>query len=499
MANINLEELYEEKEFFIEEQDLRILKGILCDKDAAKEFVNFHDESIFIGDSRKVAKEIINYIKYYKTPPTKRILLEEAEKNFELKEAIEYLYEEMDKIHFNKDEFKYDLEKLKNKKIKDIVGSLKDKINDIDLDDGVDWESTTVQFRRYIDDVDSIRKERRKVYTQKTLKEYMPEFREDFARKVKDPELSKGVLTGYSYLDYITNGLFPSQMLIIAGATGGGKSVMLNNMALQMWRQKNTIYTPQDELTEGHDILYFSLEMPFELCVRRSMACLSDLSIYSIRDCRISSDKIGQLDKAAKFIRRFPSEFEVVDIPRGVTVEQIEARYLESIAAGRNPEVIVVDYLGLMGTTEFIEDDWLKLDVIAGQLHEFARVYNVIVLTAVQLNRPQAKTKDSADSIGLHRIGRSSHIMHHANIGIQLESRKDEYTFSDLIYHVIKHRDGELGKHVLHKKFQNAILQDMDEPYQPPDDGDFGIVAANDEDLSALLDKIGWNEYKEEL
>jgi replicative DNA helicase len=223
-------------------------------------------------------------------------------------------------------------------------------------------------------------------------------------------------------LDYVTGGLQPAEMVIIGAETGGGKSMFLNNIAVQMWMQKNTIFTDPENYTKGCNIQYFSLEMPFRACFRRTVARLSDLPVYGIRDAKIANDKLDNLSKALKFTKKYPFEFEIVDIPRGATVDQIEERYLEAVDQGRAPDVIIVDYLGLMDAPGVGDEDWLKLGVISGRLHEFARMYDVIVLTAVQLNRaPNKMHLDSSELIGLHRIGRSALIMTHANIGIQIE------------------------------------------------------------------------------
>ena len=143
-----------------------------------------------------------------------------------------------------------------------------------------------------------------------------------------------------------------------------------------------------------------------------------------------------------------------------------------------------------MEDKDAIGDDWLKLGYIAGKLHEFARTYGVVICTAVQLNRP--KGKDTSDIIGLHRIGRSSLIMHHATVGIQIETRHGEEGFDDMIYHIIKNRNGECGKHLLRKDFSCATLVDY-EPYRPKiSDSEFGSVNLINEDISVQLEKLGW-------
>jgi replicative DNA helicase len=328
------------------------------------------------------------------------------------------------------------------------------------------------------------------------MREFAGDFKSEFLRKREDPEISRGVQTGYSYLDYVTGGLQPAELVIIGAETGAGKSMLLNNMAVQMWMQKNTIYTDPENYTKGCNVLYFSLEMPFRACYRRTIARVADLPVYGIRDATITNDKLESLSKALRFTKKYPNDFEIVDIPRGATIDQIEERYLAAVDQGRAPDVIVVDYLGLMDDPDAGEEDWLKLGLISGRLHEFARMYDVIVLTAVQLNRPTSKTHaDSSELIGLHRIGRSALIMTHANIGIQIETRKDENTYSDLIYHIIKNRDGELGKHILSKKFQNATIKDICQ-YIPPTSDDGSVVLGDNsvEDLTELLDSIGWND-----
>lgn len=271
-------------------------------------------------------------------------------------------------------------------------------------------------------------------------------------------------------------------------------SMFLNNMAIQMWMQQNTIYTDSENFGKGYNCLYFSLEMPYEACARRTMSRLADVPIYGLRDCKLNQLQADSLSQAVRFIDRYPYEFQIIDVPRGASVEEIERRYQEACDSFQ-PDFVVVDYLGLLEDREFSGDDWLKLGYIAGKVHEFGRVHNIATLTAVQLNRPQNKgKKDSSDLIGLHRIGRSSLIMHHANIGIQIETRKNEYRYSDLIYHIIKNRDGELGRHVLKKNFKNASISEMEEPYRPENfengpAGDNGAI-----DISDYLKKIGWHE-----
>lgn len=131
------------------------------------------------------------------------------------------------------------------------------------------------------------------------------------------------------------------------------------------------------------------------------------------------------------------------------------------------------------------DDDWLKLGKIAGKVHELARVHNTIVLSAVQLNRSKASSKDTEDRIGMHRIGRSALIMTHANIGIQIETRPNEKNYPDMYYHLIKNRDGEQGKGKLIKNLSCGTLLDDEIKVE---DEDVGYDFTDVDDISEKIE-----------
>ena len=485
---MNLDELYDD--FILEDQDLRILKVFMSNKIINRDFRTSYDYSVFCGDAQDFAKLALSYSKSYDALPSRRTLCEISPNQ---KDFINFVCDKLDNLDINENDFEYDLKKIKDRYTKNRAISLRESLKNLSESDKLDSELQII--RREFDKISSIRTGKKKAYNQLTLKEYVPTFKTDYAIKSKDDKLGQGILTGYSFLDYVKNGMYPAELLIIGGETGSGKSILLNNMAIQMWMQNNSIYTEND-FSKGCNVLYFSLEMPYEMCFRRTMARLADVPIYGLRDCKLNLEQIDRINQATNFISKFPYEFEIVDIPRGATVNEIENRYLEALSKGYRPDVVVVDYLGLMEDNEIAGEDWLKLGGIAGKLHEFGRIYETVVLTAVQLNRaPRTSNKDSSELVGMHRIGRSSLIMTHANVGIQLETRKDEHTYSDFIYHIIKNRDGEIGKHSLLKNFPNgSIIENPESSFfksGPDDVGTFTSINDNN-NISQYLKNIGW-------
>jgi replicative DNA helicase len=468
------------------ELDIAVLKVILDNKKYALEFSSECEERVFTNDLWRFGKLVIDYIKVYKEVPTRKVLKDVyAKNNDSLGKYIDQTCDEIDKSALNDREFKHNLNLLKERYAKSLIEGLR----------GEDLSSTDVKksiqsIQNVVERVRGLYKN--KVYDQKTLKDSIPEFQTRLRAKITDPNFGRGILTGYNFIDYQTNGLRPAELFLVAGESGSGKSMLLMNMAIQMWLQSNKpefipktmkgnpAYVPA-EYKKGCNVLYFSLEMPYEQCLNRVLSRVADVPYKSIRDGTVREDNFAKLQQGLKFVKDYPFEFEIVDIPRGATAEQLELIFNDT-KLKFTPDVVVVDYLGLM-EYEGEMDDWLKLGKISEKLHEFARIFNVCVLSAVQLNR-MAKSKDAGqEAIGQHRIGRSALIIQNANIAMQIEKRLDEGMHNDMLVHFIKNRDGEMVKGRLLKNFANCALLN-----------DYGAdIVGNDnsEDISDRLKQLG--------
>ena len=210
----------------VEDQDLRLLKAIVSDDKAARTLSSTYDDGLFLGDAKKFADEALGFYKSYNVVPTKRVMLDNAQGKDFFDQFTE-IWERLDNIEYDKSEFSYDLDKVKDRFTRHEIIDLRDKLDETDLSDKK-LERVLQNIRSKVDRTEKIRKGNALTYTQKTLKEYMPEFRDNFVLKSKNPDLGKGVLTGYSYIDFVTNGMSPSDMMIIGAQTGGGKALPLD-------------------------------------------------------------------------------------------------------------------------------------------------------------------------------------------------------------------------------------------------------------------------------
>jgi len=467
--------------YLVDDQDLRIIKNILEDKSSASEFARSFDESMFVGSSKKIMRDILSYISVYKTPPTKRVLLDSVEKDNSLFNEYSYVLSCLDNIEVHPNEFKYDLDKVCNRHKEYATLNFKKSIQS--LKDPTQVQEVARSYNKELEKASY----KKQTHIQKPISKFLDEFKKDYNSKFHNKDQAQGILTQYKYLDYITNGLQPAEMVIVGGETGAGKSQLLNNLAVQLWMQGNTV-NDRESFKKGYNVLYFSLEMPYKQCFNRTVSRISQLELYGIRDANLSPVEVQDLYKACEFIEAYPYQFEIVDIPRGVTVEDIEERYLEA-KEKFNPDIIVVDYLGLLEDKDAPGDDWLKLGYIAGKLHELSRVYGVSMLTAVQLNR---LAKNSDNRIGLHRFGRSSLIATHATLCLQIETRPDEHQFGDMVVHIIKNRNGALGHFSLKRDFSRSLLLDYDEIFLPSGKEPKVLLPSDVSDVSKLLEKYNW-------
>jgi replicative DNA helicase len=449
----------------IDELDLKILKTLLTHNVHGLEFAYNLNASLFSPETKSFAKIVLDYIKSFKSVPTRRTLLDRHNGNVLRTNEINQIWDRIDSFEYDLNEYTYDLEKLKKRFQAITVNTLKDQLA---KEQDIDPEATLKNVLLTVQQTNVIKAGR--AYTQKIVGDYLEEFSDRYEGRKENPENKPSVQTGFSLIDYVTGGLVPTDLFIVGAESGAGKSFWLNNMAINMWLQTNTINTHPDNFAKGHNILYFSLEMPYEDCFIRFMSRLANVPQRELYSSTLTDEQSQRVARAHEFIKQYQKAgyyFGIVDIPRNATIEELELRYNDALLTYR-PDIVVVDYLGLMHIHGFAgEADWLKQGAISASLHEFSRAYDIIMLTAAQLTDiKRGSTSDKSEEtkrVGMHRMGRSSMIMHNVTLGVQIETRPSEMGYPDLRYHIIKNRRGPLGQGNLIKNFAHASLIDV--PY----------------------------------
>lgn len=458
--------------------DLIILKNIISNKKYALDFVSEHDSKLFSADVWNFANLIIGYLKTYKELPTLRVITEKLSKgnNDKLIENTKKIWEQLDHIKYDDKEYYYDLEKLKQRFAEKQIHTMKENLFKYDLET-MNISKIVGEMQKVIQNISTL--SQKKSYEERSIKDYLPQFVENFNSKKENPDFDAGIKTKYSFFDYATNGVKPADFILIAGESGFGKSLLLNNIAVQMWMQDNSV--KNTNFTFGKDIIYFSLEMPYEDCFNRILSRLSGVPSRRIEKCKLTKEEFSKVKDVLDFIKNYPYQFKIVDIADAC------ANDLEAILVDSDKEFdsIFIDYLGIMKPNkDNDEQDWLKQGKISYEIRSIARRYKKPIFSAVQLNRKNP-SKESSENIGLNRLARSGTIATHATHVIQIENRPNEEQYDNFIYHFIKNRKGPKGKGTLLKNLSCVSLIDKNTSGE-----EYNDYFPDHDDISEELEKL---------
>jgi len=272
----------------------------------------------------------------------------------------------------------------------------------------------------------------------------------DELEKLMTPGQKLGVETGFKAFDYMTGGLRPGQLTIVAGRPAMGKSAFMLNMCENMVRR-------------GVPALYFSLEMPANELATRVVLSRADTNIEVIRN--------GFLDHASKLrimdaSTEFSSEPLYVDDRGGLTMLDIRGR--ARLAVRRwGVKIIFVDYLQLVSHTG-AQSRENEVGFVSRGLKAMAMELGVPVVAAAQVNR---KAEDRSDNRPkMSDLRESGSIEQDADLVCLLHrpcyyaaDQEAEPDPQDAELHIAKHRAGATGKVNLVwrprlTRFENAAL-----------------------------------------
>ena len=467
------------------ELDLTILKTLITNKKYALDFVNECDPKLFSSEMWNFANLVVSYIRTYKELPTLRVMEEKLTRgnNDALVAHVRKTWAQLDKINARDAEYSFELENLKKRYAEKQVASLRENLvkheaGTMDITKAIGEMQKAMQSIKSINEV--------KAYERKSAKAAVNSFKEKFNAKRANPKLDAGLMTGYSFFDEATNGIRAADFILIAGESGFGKSLLLQNMAVQIWMQKNTIDMCSN-FTEGKNIVYFSLEMPYDDCFTRLLSRLSGVPSRKIDTPHlIDAEELKKIKQALNFIKEYPYEFEIIDIV-DASANDIDL-ILNDITF--SIDALFIDYIGIMKPNEAGEEaDWQKQSTIAYQTRAIARHRSLSIFSAIQLNR-KGQGKDSSETIGLHRLARSAGIATHATHILQIENRAQEEGYPDLMIHWIKNRKGPKIKGRLIKNLACATLVNDVKKDEEPNVDFYNYKSRDVEDISGQTDLL---------
>ena len=207
----------------------------------------------------------------------------------------------------------------------------------------------------------------------------------------RDGHLS-GMATGLSDLDRLMGGLQPSDLVILAGRPGMGKSALASNIAFNIARHWEGEVQPDGSMktVNGGIVGFFSLEMSAEQLATRIVAEQSGVSSANIRRGRIDEREFERIVEAAREIQKVPL---YLDETGGLTIAQLAAR-ARRLKRQRGLDLLVVDYIQLLQSSSRRSDNRVQeVTEITNNLKALAKELNVPILALSQLSR-QVENRD---------------------------------------------------------------------------------------------------------
>jgi replicative DNA helicase len=180
-----------------------------------------------------------------------------------------------------------------------------------------------------------------------------------------------GVPTGYHDLDQLTAGLQPSDLIIVAGRPGMGKTSFVLNIAQYA------------AVEAGIPVAFFSLEMSKEQLVMRLLCAEARIDSHRLRRGMLRDSDWPKLTRAAGTLAEAPI---YIDDTPGITTLDLRAksRRLKSEA---NLGLVIVDYLQLMRGRGSYDVREQEISEISRSLKGLAKELSVPVVALSQLNR----------------------------------------------------------------------------------------------------------------
>ena len=203
-----------------------------------------------------------------------------------------------------------------------------------------------------------------------------------------------GVTTGLDGLNTRTGGLHHSDLTILAGRPGMGKTALATNIAFNA--AQRYIRDIEDgiagEKSAGAAVAFFSLEMSADQLATRILAEQSGIPSENLRMGKISQQDFRNLARAAAELESLPL---YIDDTAGLTIAALRTR-ARRLKRQKGIGMIVVDYLQLLqGTGRNSNENRVnEISEISRGLKTLAKELNVPVLALSQLSRAVEQRED---------------------------------------------------------------------------------------------------------
>ncbi|MCA1438979.1 replicative DNA helicase [Ensifer sp. IC4062] len=210
--------------------------------------------------------------------------------------------------------------------------------------------------------------------------------------KDRDGHLS-GISTGIHSLDGKMGGLQRSDLIILAGRPGMGKTSLATNIAYNIAAAYEPEVQPDGSFKakNGGVVGFYSLEMSSEQLATRIISEQTEVSSSKIRRGDISEADFEKLVACSMMMQKVPL---YIDQTGGISIAQLAAR-ARRLKRQRGLDVLVVDYVQLMTGSKKAGDNRVQeITEITTGLKALGKELNVPIIALSQLSRAVESRED---------------------------------------------------------------------------------------------------------
>lgn len=254
-----------------------------------------------------------------------------------------------------------------------------------------------------------------------------------------------GVPTGLANLDAITGGLQPSDLILIGGRPGLGKTSLALNLV------------EHAALVHGKTCAVFSMEMSEMQIVQRLISLGSEIDGNRLRRGRLDIPELQSISAASA---RLQQAAIYIEESSRLTVMDILAKS-RRLQAERGLDLLVIDYLQLIEGAADDENRVVEVGNISRSLKAIARELQIPVVALSQLSR-QIETRQTEPM--LSDLRESGSLEADADL-VMFLWQKDQNDRRDRIVRLklAKHRNGPTAELELHFEPEITRFRDLGE------------------------------------
>ncbi len=254
-----------------------------------------------------------------------------------------------------------------------------------------------------------------------------------------------GLPTGLSTLDQKTGGLQSSDLILLAGRPGLGKTSLALN------------FVEHASVRLGRTCALFSMEMSELQVVQRLISMTAEIDGTRMRRGRLSMEELQAISQASAQLQQAPI---FIEESSRLTVTDILAKS-RRLQAERGLDLVIIDYLQLIEGVEEEQNRVVEVGKISRSLKAIARELQVPVVALSQLSR-QIETRGTEPM--LSDLRESGALEADADL-VMFVWQKDQNDRRDRIVRLklAKHRNGPTAEIELHFEPELTRFRDLGE------------------------------------